>query len=266
MNSVRDLEQRIERERQAHTDRDVLRDSAVLKQRFPHINTYPSRQRLAERLRACLGNLSHKVILDYGCGRGNDSLTYLEGGASKVYGIDISDAYIQGAQDNANRGGFSQDRFSFQVMDAHALLFEANTFDLVVGTGVLHHLHPEIALDEIWRVLKSGGRALFFEPLADNPLLRLFRFLTPQERTKDERPIDRKLLAWMAWNVRWNAQFDYCGLVEAPVAVLTSLILRDSPDNKLLRIVDRLEVSVRQRRLLSSWNQYVLINLEKRGE
>jgi hypothetical protein len=36
--------------------------------------------------------------------------------------------------------------------------------------------------------LAPGGRAVFLEPLAHNPLLRLGRWLTPGARTADEHP------------------------------------------------------------------------------
>jgi hypothetical protein len=42
---------------------------------------------------------------------------------------------------------------------------------------------------EIKRVLKPGGRAIFIEPLAHNPFLRLFRMLTPGRRTPTEQPM-----------------------------------------------------------------------------
>jgi SAM-dependent methyltransferase len=39
------------------------------------------------------------------------------------------------------------------------------------------------------RVLAPGGRAVFLEPLGHNPLLWLYRRLTREERTRDERPL-----------------------------------------------------------------------------
>ena len=51
------------------------------------------------------------------------------------------------------------------VADVHALPFEAGSFDNVVGVDVLHHLADvDVALGEIARVLRCGGRAVFVEP------------------------------------------------------------------------------------------------------
>lgn len=76
-------------------------------------------------------------------------------------------------------------------MDAHNLDFKDNYFDLVIGYGMLHHLELDIVLNEIKRVLKSDGLALFREPLDINPILTLARFLTPKARTTEEVPFKK---------------------------------------------------------------------------
>ena len=64
-----------------------------------------------------------------------------------------------------------------------------NEFDLVYGTGILHHLQINQCLNEISRVLKPGGRLLFIEPLGTNPFINFYRYLTPGSRSKDEHPL-----------------------------------------------------------------------------
>jgi hypothetical protein len=44
-------------------------------------------------------------------------------------------------------------------------------------------------------VLRPGGAAVFLEPLAHNPLINLYRRLTPQLRTEDEHPLTMRDLA-----------------------------------------------------------------------
>jgi SAM-dependent methyltransferase len=46
-----------------------------------------------------------------------------------------------------------------------------------------------VALNEIRRILRPGGRAVFMEPLWHNPILRVGRALTPTARTADEHPL-----------------------------------------------------------------------------
>lgn len=86
----------------------------------------------------------------------------------------------------------------FRLMDAHALDYPDRHFDLVFGTGILHHLDLERALAEIARVLKPDGIVLFGEPLDTNPVGRVVRALTPRARTADERALRKPELARIA--------------------------------------------------------------------
>ena len=128
-----------------------------------------------------------KRILDYGCGRGDDALRLVQRGAAHVTGFDISDAEIAHARQAAREAGVSE-KTRFVVADAHATGFPDQAFDLIRGNSILHHLELEPALRELRRILAPGGRAVFVEPLAHNPLLRLGRALTPMARTADEHP------------------------------------------------------------------------------
>ncbi len=76
----------------------------------------------------------------------------------------------------------------FHVMDAHSMDFRPESYDVVFGGGVLHHLDLDIALLEIRRVLKPDGKFVFWEPLGINPVSKIIRKLTPHFRTADEQP------------------------------------------------------------------------------
>jgi ubiquinone/menaquinone biosynthesis C-methylase UbiE len=129
-----------------------------------------------------------KVVLDYGCGPGYLTKYLIDRGASHVTGIDVSEGEIAQAIERAEQNGVS-DKSDFLAADAHATDFPDDSFDLIVGDAILHHLDMRRALVEIRRILKPGGRAVFWEPLWHNPLLRLGRALTPSARTPDEHPI-----------------------------------------------------------------------------
>ena len=47
----------------------------------------------------------------------------------------------------------------------------------------------EKAIIEIKRVLKKGGKAVFYEPLGHNIFINIFRSLTPSLRSEDEHPL-----------------------------------------------------------------------------
>jgi ubiquinone/menaquinone biosynthesis C-methylase UbiE len=129
-----------------------------------------------------------KDVLDYGCGPGYLTRYLIEEGAKSVTGIDVSDAEIEQARERAEENGIA-DRSRFVVADAHATDFPDDSFDVIVGDSILHHLELRRALEEIRRILRPGGRAVFLEPLWHNPLLRLGRALTPSARTPDEHPL-----------------------------------------------------------------------------
>jgi SAM-dependent methyltransferase len=259
-----DLHDRVEREREAHTERDVLAENARIKSWFPHLELYPSRARLEAIIKEHTSDLCGKIVLDYGCGRGEESLAFLRRGAEKVHGIDISPVYIKYAAQCAREAGFPEHRHEFHVMDAHSLDFPGESFDLVSGCAILHHLDADIALREIYRVLKPGGRVLLYEPLADNPLLKLFRLLTPHARTKDEKAFSGKDIVRLLRQEDWDAELAYCGLLEAPVAMITSIVMRGNADNFLLHLADRVERWTHRHRMLLSWNQYVLFNMVRK--
>jgi SAM-dependent methyltransferase len=72
---------------------------------------------------------------------------------------DISPGMVAVACQNAEQLGLD---VTGEVADAEALPFPDETFDLVVGHAVLHHIPDvELAMREVLRVLKPGGRFVF---------------------------------------------------------------------------------------------------------
>lgn len=126
----------------------------------------------------------------------------------------------------------------FHIMDAHSLDFEENSFDVVFGKAILHHLDYAVALDEIKRVLKPGGIMVFMEPLDINPAMRMVRALTPALRTPDEEPIRGKHLA--LFNERFDVTLFPIQLLSA-VASLPSRTLFRTPENGLTRTMFKLD-------------------------
>ncbi len=127
-----------------------------------------------------------KRILEYGCGLGGQAFALADRGAI-VTGIDISDVAV--AQARRRAAPYPQQQLRFVKADAEALEFPEGSFDVVCGSGILHHLNLQKALREVRRVLVAGGRGIFYEPLGHNPLLNLYRKLTPAEHTPDEHPL-----------------------------------------------------------------------------
>lgn len=126
-----------------------------------------------------------KKVLDYCCGMGWQSVGLAVDGAKEVVGIDISDVSVEVSKKKAQEAGVG-DKCRFFVMDAENLTFENGSFDVVWGSGILHHLDLEKAYREIARVLKPDGVAIFTEGLRHNPAIQAYRRRTPNLRTPHE--------------------------------------------------------------------------------
>ncbi|MEE2658925.1 MAG: class I SAM-dependent methyltransferase [Candidatus Latescibacterota bacterium] len=142
----------------------------------------------AEYRRAVLAGCTGLQVLEYGCGPGSCAFDLARSGAS-VTGIDISPAAIELASERAEREDLENGEIRFRVMNAEQLEFENGAFDRVCGSGILHHLEMSAAMAEISRVLRPQGTGVFYEPLGHNPLINLYRRLTPSMRTDDEQPL-----------------------------------------------------------------------------
>lgn len=146
-----------------------------------------------------LGGVAGKTILDYGCGDGRFGVWFARLGARQVKGFDLSAKAIDLARERARRNGVAEIA-EFQQMSAHALEYADETFDLVFGNLIMHHIPVERLEDcgrQVHRVLKQNGKAVFVEPLGENPLLEFIRthpfydkwYASPDERTLKYRDI-----------------------------------------------------------------------------
>lgn len=120
------------------------------------------------------GGVAGRVVLDYGCGDGFWALYLALLGARRVVGFDFAEAGVRRGMRRVVAQG-AADAVQLVCADATRLPFGTESFDLVIGNGVIHHVfkYPGI-FPEIHRVLRPGGRAYFLENLADNPLFRLW--------------------------------------------------------------------------------------------
>ncbi len=134
-----------------------------------------------------IGGLRDQSILDFGCGEGWSTIEYGKRGAD-VFCFDISPGSLQNLLHEAEEEGVEK-KIRPAVMAAEYLGYPSKTFDLVLGVSILHHTDVSLVGQEVARVLKPGGRALFIEPLAHNIFLRAFRWLTPNRRTPTEQPM-----------------------------------------------------------------------------
>lgn len=118
------------------------------------------------------GGACNLRVLDVGCGNGYVLSRYSAAGAVTT-GVDITRAGVDLSRKRFHLTGLKGD---FLVADAESLPFPDDTFDRVTSMGVLHHtLDTEKAVQQIYRVLKPGGRFLIMLYHRDSVLYR-FKF------------------------------------------------------------------------------------------
>ncbi|MBW4582108.1 MAG: class I SAM-dependent methyltransferase [Tildeniella nuda ZEHNDER 1965/U140] len=134
-----------------------------------------------------LGDLRGKYLLDLGCGAGENSVYFATKGARCVaadYSPGMVDVALKLAATN-------QVEVEGKVVNAMAIDFPDNTFDIVYASNLLHHIpDPCLAIQEMYRVLKPGGKACFWDPLKHNPVINVYRRIATKVRTEDETPLD----------------------------------------------------------------------------
>ena len=92
-----------------------------------------------------------------------------------VVAFDFSPESVRVAREMARINGF-EDRIQVDLMDVRDLEYPDDSFDLVTGEHALHHLIKfDGSLENLYRVLKPGSRAFFWENVTFDPLIRLLR-------------------------------------------------------------------------------------------
>src|SRR5262245_10343252 len=134
-----------------------------------------------------IGDVHGRRLLDLGCGPGETSTWFALQGA-RVDAVDISPGMIELTRGLSARLGVSE-LVHCRVSPGESLPYPDASFDRVFGHDCLHHMEFDRALDEVKRVLRPGGLAVFAEPLGHNPVINYFRDKSPRTRTPDEVPL-----------------------------------------------------------------------------
>lgn len=131
-------------------------------------------------------NAKGKVFLDYACGNGRNAIHAARSGAAMSLGLDISGVSVNNAKRFAHDAGVDGNTRFFQA-DAENTKLPDDCIDVIVCSGMLHHLDLSFAFPELRRILRPGGKILALEALDYNPAIKLYRMLTPDMRTEWEK-------------------------------------------------------------------------------
>jgi SAM-dependent methyltransferase len=121
-------------------------------------------------------------VLDVGTGEGQIARLAIKGGASTVVGVDPTRAQLTVAHERADGPAYAR-------AGAAELPFTTDSFDAVVACLVFEHIDAvDEAIGEVARVLRPGGRFLFF---LNHPLLQ-----TPGSGWIDDQVLDPPEQYW----------------------------------------------------------------------
>jgi len=119
-------------------------------------------------------------ILDVGCGGGTQLRYFFDFGAQpkNMFGVDVLENVIRGAK-------YLSPNVGFFVASAAKLPFSDEAFDLVfqslVFTAVLDPRIKQAMAAEVLRVLRPGGRFIWYDFMYDNPWNRDVKGITKRE-------------------------------------------------------------------------------------
>jgi len=174
--------------------------------------------------------------------------------------INISEEALKAGIKSARyRKTSKKTKHEFKVMDAHKLEFPDDTFDVVFGREILHHLDYEVSAKEMARVLKNDGQIVFLEPLGRNPIGKFVRWRTPDKRTAFEKPVDKEEIEIL--EKYFDLDLTYQQLFTVPVGALSKLIFKSS-ENFLMKAIHNLDLIIEKatkRTNFGLWYRQVII-------
>jgi len=129
-----------------------------------------------------LGDLNGKHVLDCGCGLGLTTTPLARSGAH-VNAFDLSPVSVSVTRERAAFNGVAS-QVTLTIAAGERLPYADETFDVVFGKAILHHLDVSLGGSELYRVLKPGGKAVFVEPMGMNPVLNFVRDHVPYPNKK----------------------------------------------------------------------------------
>ena len=138
--------------------------------------------------------LEGRTLVDLGGGIGMHGLLWAREGA-RVIVVDMAEKRLAALRQIAEAAGLS-DQMRFVAGSAESMPLANDSVDVVFTKSVLIHTDLPDAAREVRRVLRTGGRGVFIEPLTGNPLIRLYRtWLAPGEWKSITRYFDDAAIA-----------------------------------------------------------------------
>jgi len=156
-----------------------------------YLNPPPEPAFHLEQMFRLIGDVRGKRVLYFGCGDDNSTILLALKGA-EVWAFDISVEAVQ-LQRNMALANAVANNLRLFVCSGDELPLRDHAFDLVFGAAVLYHLPDRLAAvsQELFRITRKEGFAIFSEPFLRSRLLRCLRRMAPVATvvSPGERPL-----------------------------------------------------------------------------
>jgi len=137
---------------------DVVRESFTMQANAFASNPWVTNEERIRRLVASARLKGNERVLDVATGPGYIAEAFARA-AGEVIGVDLTAAMVAIGEERTKQNGLSN--VSFRMGDAQNLLFERESFDVVVCRLALHHMQdPGRVMGEMTRVCRVGGAVL----------------------------------------------------------------------------------------------------------
>lgn len=170
-------------------------DNPVFFERYLKLRENPnSVNELVEKptMFSLLPDLNGKKVLDLGCGVGDHLQMYLDLGAEKVVGLDLSEAMLAQAEQNFVKNGWQPTAYRFYNLPMQRLdEIEEDEFDVVTSSFAFHYIEnfPEL-LAKIQQKLTACGTLIFSQ---EHPITTCFRGGERWEKDENNQQVAYRL-------------------------------------------------------------------------
>lgn len=143
---------------------------------------------------------NEQIVLDVATGGGQVAKT-LAPHVKQVIATDLTPSMLESSRKSMNK----MDNILYIIADAEALPLLGNSIDIVTCRIAAHHFPlPEAFIQEVYRVLKPGGKCLFIDNIASDDSEE-DQFLNQLEAMRDPSHVRAKTIS------EWKALFEASG-------------------------------------------------------
>lgn len=170
-------------------------DNPIFFARYKQLRTNPiSMNEVVEKptMFSLLPDLKGKKVLDLGCGAGGHLLHYLDLGAEKVVGLDLSQNMLNQAKADFDTLGIPPEKYAFYCLPMESIeQIPESDFDLIVSSFAFHYVEnfPEL-LVKISQKLTAYGTLIFSQ---EHPITTCYRGGDRWEKNEQKQQVAYRL-------------------------------------------------------------------------